>query len=558
MRALLLALLFGAAEARGAELAFVYVAPNVGTSSGGHAALVAGDVVYHLQNEDELVRVVRDGWHEFRLVYEELENRPLSVARLEVTPQVLEQIQRAFARLLVEQEIALARRDAARDDVAWLEAFAAHAPPPPLRGAGLLDPARAGDPDAVRLRARAAVAVAPGRPEPGEAGDLESLREALLAREADSALAGAYGLAPGAVAALPAKLDTPLSDAERAALESLSSQLERRVAALARSARPDRGYPMLLAQARYLAVRRSLARGRLALLDVFAGLPPALPDEFGEVARARRRAEAGELVRRGRALVLAPERGGEADLNLLEEAASAAAHDGRADLAGPLSEIGLRKLPALGRSLPAPPPAGDLGAALAAARARLAAEDARLAERWSYELVRRNCITELARAADGAFGSAEEVERALGAPVPDGGEPFGFIPYVFFARVRERLRVAELDELPSRRTRALAQLLAQSPGLLTRLRESIAYTSSVYEPRPRDSAFLLFTDDVFWRRPAYGLVNLAFGLGYAGVGLASAPFDRGTHLAAGLQGVLWSLPELAFVNVRKGSYDWSD
>jgi hypothetical protein len=34
------------------------------------------------------------------------------------------------------------------------------------------------------------------------------------------------------------------------------------------------------------------------------------------------------------------------------------------------------------------------------------------------------------------------------------------------------------------------------------------------------------------------------------------PVDRGRTLAAGMKGAFVSLPELAFVNIRKGSNDW--
>ena len=39
-------------------------------------------------------------------------------------------------------------------------------------------------------------------------------------------------------------------------------------------------------------------------------------------------------------------------------------------------------------------------------------------------------------------------------------------------------------------------------------------------------------------------------------GLLQAPTDGGRALRAGLEGALGSLPELAFVNLRKGSYDY--
>ena len=73
-----------------------------------------------------------------------------------------------------------------------------------------------------------------------------------------------------------------------------------------------------------------------------------------------------------------------------------------------------------------------------------------------------------------------------------------------------------------------------------------------------DELLELFTDDVFLRRPLYGAVNLVYGLGFSVYGLGAAPFDGGARLHAGATGVMWSLPELGFVNVRKGSFDWSD
>ena len=126
------AVALSAATATGAErgLAFVYVSPNVGLASGGHAALRADDTVYHLQNADAgLLLLVREGWSSFHLVYAELENRPLEVAHVDVAPDVTERVQRTFSRLYVEQELELGRRAALRDDVAWLEAFGARRRP---------------------------------------------------------------------------------------------------------------------------------------------------------------------------------------------------------------------------------------------------------------------------------------------------------------------------------------------------------------------------------------------------------------------------------------------
>jgi len=575
--AVLLSALLAAGDSRADGLGFVYVTPNVGLASGGHAALVADGTVYHLQqNGDEgLVLLVRDGWSAFHLVYAELENRPLEVAVLDVSPDVTERVQRSFARAYVEQEIDLARRESLRQDVAWLEAYATSAPAPELRGAGLLSPDAPRDPDAIWLRAtiharagadsltRMTTESERALAELARASDgtgLESLREALLLREAARSLDGALGLDPRAIAALPSEMNDPLSPSERRGLETLSTQLESAIADLVRTARPDRGYALLLAQARYLAARRSLADDHLVLLDAFSGSErlAVAHDHVSDAVRAKRRAEAAALLRKGRDQVLAPGLVDEANFDLLEEVASIAARDGRADAAGPLSEVGLRKLPARGRSVESPPLAGDVAGALESTRARLREQEEKLQRRRSYELVTRNCITELARTTDGAFATREEVTRALGAPASPDDEHLGFIPFVFFEHARERMRVSRVVGIPSHREEELERMLRESPGVATRARESTAYTSSIYQPLLRDSAFLLFTDDVFWRRPAYGAVNLLFGLGYSTYGLAAAPFDGGARVKAGLEGMLWSLPELGFMNVRKGSFDWVD
>ena len=57
-------------------------------------------------------------------------------------------------------------------------------------------------------------------------------------------------------------------------------------------------------------------------------------------------------------------------------------------------------------------------------------------------------------------------------------------------------------------------------------------------------------------RPLFGAANVLTGLGATVAGVVALPFDRGTTLWAGLKGVVFSLPELVFVNIRKGSFDY--
>jgi hypothetical protein len=86
------------------------------------------------------------------------------------------------------------------------------------------------------------------------------------------------------------------------------------------------------------------------------------------------------------------------------------------------------------------------------------------------------------------------------------------------------------------------------------LRESNVLTARAYERNRDDPLFLFFTDDVLLGRPLYGVANLAVGVGGALAGVALLPFDRGETLLAGLDGALFSLPELALINLRKGSF----
>ena len=86
------------------------------------------------------------------------------------------------------------------------------------------------------------------------------------------------------------------------------------------------------------------------------------------------------------------------------------------------------------------------------------------------------------------------------------------------------------------------------------LRESNTLSSTLYRRTHDDSAFLFFTDTAPAARPVFGALNVIAGLGMAAAGLAMLPIDGGELLTAGLKGAMFSLPELAFFNIRKGSF----
>jgi hypothetical protein len=163
----------------------------------------------------------------------------------------------------------------------------------------------------------------------------------------------------------------------------------------------------------------------------------------------------------------------------------------------------------------------------------------------------------VARAAPPGVPLEDALGRRLGGRVSLDGS-LSFIPFLSAAAVDAHLAVAETAELPSYRLDRVARLEAAHGRLGTWLREGNTLTSTIYRRNPDDSFFVFFTDDTVALRPILGAVNLVAAAGASVVGLATLPLDHGARLRAALRGALFSLPELAFVNIRKGSFTHID
>jgi hypothetical protein len=214
------------------------------------------------------------------------------------------------------------------------------------------------------------------------------------------------------------------------------------------------------------------------------------------------------------------------------------------------------------------PPLSEAAARVELAAARAAAADyrARLAELYGYNLITRNCVSEIFATMDAAFAdaggapgdaqvAADESRRRLGGVV-DTRSAFNFIPAASALAVERTYAVVAHRTRPSYRQLRLAELVRDEPAWRVALRESNTLTSTVYHADPNDSAFLFFTDDRVALRPLLGAANLLVGVADGALGLATWPVDRGARLRAGALGAVFSLPELAFVNIRKGSLAW--
>jgi hypothetical protein len=215
---------------------------------------------------------------------------------------------------------------------------------------------------------------------------------------------------------------------------------------------------------------------------------------------------------------------------------------------------------------------------IALLRAREATYTAEMERLYGYHVVTRNCATEIFRELERTFAGAaasaaesnsgversamafrarEESVRRLGGYVSSTGG-LAFVPALSARAVEEQYAVSDASEIPSYRRYRLASMRSQEDSAWVSLRESNTLTSTIYRRNPSDSAFLFFTDDRVALRPLLGAVNLAVGLGTSLAGVLALPADGGRMLRAGLKGALWSVPELVFQNVRKGSFEYAE
>jgi hypothetical protein len=605
-----------AAEETDGVLEYLYVAANAGEASGGHVALRFGPHVYHFQHEEPgTLQLQRDDARTFDYAYRVLGNRTITASRVAVSGETYARLKQAFNERYVRENRELATRDALRRDRQLLDALAAAreqgaaGPTLDVVGAGLFEmPSRGsaaepcenglavGEPDGgavarlsghvpalLALQARVVREYGPNFiasrrqsvvrelaelryfPNPAACTAEAPAHYAFADRHADlvlqrlalDVLTTAPPLAEGAAIVVPANLvvlDPPAQEVLRRA----AHQQEDRLARLLAGRRPDWGGAALIGMARLAALDAAQRCGRLVVLDVAPSAHErtvSAPDLNAAVLEDAR-AELWEVWQRTRSMGTVEEE----RLAALELAVSrwhAAEHAlATGTLPPAIPDASLPQRPAA----VVVPDVALADGALARARERAREEERRydtwLQKRHGYHLVTRNCVSEIFRTVDAALaahqGESGLGTRDLGGRIdPDG--PLHFVPLVSARVVNATWPVTDVREFPSYRRQRLRAMRTQEGRLRTWLREFNTFTSTVYRWSDDPEFFVFFTDDAILPRPLLGAVNLLAGLGQGVLGVAMAPGDRGRMLRAGLMGALFSLPELTFVNVRKGT-----
>lgn len=556
----------------------IYVQANTGGASGGHCGLRIGDEVYHLQQQDDgFFRLVRQPWGQFLHVYNDIENRPLFFAKTHLSPEKVQALEEYFLRLLLAQERNFENLRSLKGEVEFWEKLIRGGPYTLfVPGLGLYSSRIKKCPfqsEMVRVKKRILREFGPDF----ISKEKEALKKRALSLYPESldlvlpsskkqlvpqvtpfskrisefsALYFALKqLDQGACLKREVLVDAgPLEASFKEVLKEFSKKVEASIVSLLGSKRPDRGYAILVQMARLLAIQESIRQGHLFVLDTF-------PEPCSKVEFENYKQDLDGLRKILRDLensvyAFQKELSIKKDLDepaytRLENLVSRYVELKRALV----SKKAVRILEGLG--IPEKGQVAEIpwkldflleGERLKGAKRALNLYRERLKGLYSYNLIERNCVTEL-------VGCMKMFSGAEGLGVPEATP----IPFIYFTRWVKNMDVEEVEFYPGFRIRRLEKMYMVK-GRLAYFREFNTLTSSIYHPHPADTSFLLFTDDVFLLRPIYGGINAAFGAANMLFGAAWLPFDRGCTFLKGFWGLVYSVPELFFANIRKGSF----
>ncbi len=612
-----------ASEPRTRVFEYLHVEANSGGSSGGHAAICFDDSCFHFQQtQGTFLRIKQDSASGLDHSYRALENRTVHAYRVEVSEQTFDVLADAFERYHLVQTRQFQVLEALREEKDFLSGLlrtrraAAERPPttaPPLRVPGSAyfhpdAPSPAAAPMKAKVRAEALALERLARQLQGQYGqDCLDRRAEVLLREiaALSPLGSVVPPAPpaqdrfdvrwtgfsarhrellgGLLAVEVLRKRMPLRNervrtSPRSAfqlnphdiqiLRSHQADLNERLVRLFSSRRPDWGYPMLVGLARLEALETSIESRRLALLDVFREDAEVVPADVV----ARHRFALTELARErledftaAREKFFGQPTTTEMSWSWLETAGNLMMEFESA-LAGPTAMRVHHDEPIPAKSaqrsdwLHPSPALEDLEQALAIVDRSERSYREALRDLYQYDLVRRNCVTEIFSTIEKALG------RPRAEPLPGSraqlrgrvrtGGTLNFIPFIS-ARAVAREYGAEVVERPSYRRLALADWSARESPAQVWLRESNVFTSRLYVRNAEDPFFLFFTEESRALRPLLGAANLIAAGGATALGLSVLVVDHGEALRAALGGILFSAPELVAVNLRKGSFPFA-
>ncbi len=526
---------FVGADDTGSSVSYIYVDGNEDGAGGGHVALRAGGSVFHFQRVPEGYFIVeRSPWDGFLFSYSRLQNRNIRETVLRLTENERLRLLERLTELHIRHRWMLKRRQAHRDRIArlssLLESGSVKVGYPVL---GYFQPGSIDRklPDGLTLQSHE-------RPSalPGDAADVENRLEQAL----HSFITEGYGFRDSAFVTT----DLPIPPASLLPLEQvLHKRLQAAVAASARL-RPDRARTALEMLVLIESLERSREQG-VWVIPQMAFTTDQVEEGQGPAASpSELRIFAGMFDRRQARLervLQGPDESARliAFTRMLQAASilDAAKRHGAMNV---LSQGVVMNTPDLMRIEERRfEDRETVEAELQKEERSLADLEALLKREMSYALFTKNCVTEL----------VEELQAVTGASLPVG-HPFWsglFIPFV-----SERYVDDVLGSGTSYMYRSFRNDLLLAEG--SPVAEASTVTSSHYAYNDRDSFFIFFSEDRPVLRPVFGIVNLFAGTIQTAGGLPYAVFDDGKTLTRGVRGMAFSVTEMAFISVRKGTF----
>ncbi|MEQ1531375.1 MAG: hypothetical protein ABL925_18825 [Methylococcales bacterium] len=612
-------MLISAAPVLPATFDYLYIEANEGNSSGGHSAIQFGDEVFHYQHQDSgLIRLLRQDKQEFHFLYRFLQNRRIHLSRIEVSAQTFALLNSYFKEQFLTQDQQFKQINALQRDRLVLQRLlhdsaAETSTTLKLKGVGLFY----SDRDLI-LQNTANVPVRYNRRSPAIASVRKKIEQSygqdfLLQRReqitasikalktnhwpvvrpilpkdhfppAMTSFADSYEDYLTGLAAIkilqeqqPLRAEAffitpePVTPEQKPVLQRLQQQLTVSLIKSVNSGRPDWGYATIVNLARLLAVDVSLQLGQWTFVDDFADDSEwiAAPQFTQYAAQMHTQIDdARANLLQARNALFSNDGLTETNYSRLEMAANRYVELRKGLQQQGLRYIGENALPTKSTAVPDWPAPELTAPQLKTALSELDHYETdllqELTQQYRYDLLSRNCVTELFRSIDQALlqPSNTDIDPAQQAELLSkqaterlGGvisASYNFIPFISFQSVQSRYNVTATAVLNSYR----GQQSAKQEGLPAALRESNTFSSTLYPYNPDDAFFIFFTDENLLLRPLFGVFNTAAGIGQSVTGLLSWPFDSGHNLKSGATGILMSLPELVFFNMRKGSYKY--
>ncbi|TGK04814.1 hypothetical protein EHO59_08125 [Leptospira semungkisensis] len=570
---------------------FIYVDANTGQSSGGHSAVRMEDTVFHFQfYPDGIFRIVKESYDRFSYSYNIYSNRTSKIAKIQMSEAELEKIRDGFEKVSVIQFKHLKNLESIRRDLSFLKEISEPNKSIRIKSLGYFQEGNRSD---ILLKLREELDRKKGK------GWLGKIRSELKSELSNSVLekkfeissllpkveVGTYPFYKGGISSwfIP-KLEKlsvleildgefrlnqdtvfssasyPLSPEEKLKLTVLKDSIFASVVDLLEEDAPDWGHPAIVNLARLLVLEKSIESGKLHYLisfpDTSDSISPEVFKEHKEFVKQSQKVLL-EAAKNFRDDIFKNESISEEDYQILEDLENRdwelrtgmqrgiSIRNTFEKLSPDLSGTFLYSFPI--------PEKENIDLLISQAEKKEGEYYDTLKLFYNFKLVSRNCTSEIFDVLNFSLNE-KEYRESLGERI-NPHRSFSFIPFVAYDTILTNWHVKHLETEFSYRKSELKKMYSTNSDMwYVYFRESNTLTSSVYRSNEDDPSFLFFTDDLFLLRPIYGVANLGWGLGNSILGIFTLPFDKGKRIQNGLQSAFFSLPELVFFNIRKGSF----